>query len=192
MPKLKRRLSDEQVVRIVQAGKIESFGILVKRYQAKMLRYARKFLFNYHEIEDSVQEVFIKAYTNIQSFDASRKFSAWLYRIAHNQFINAIKKKGKEPMPFFDLDILLPRLISKEKADKKTNQREIRQMIEQCLDKLDFKYREPLILYYFEELSYQEIADILRIPIATVGVRLKRGKKIIKSLCQKLGYHYEK
>jgi len=192
MPKLKRRLSDEQVVLMVQAGKVESFGILVKRYQAKMLRYARKFLFNYHEIEDSVQEVFIKAYTNIQSFDASRKFSAWLYRIAHNQFINAIKKKGKEPVPFFDLDVLLPRLISKDKADAKTNQREIRQMIEQCLDKLDFKYREPLILYYFEELSYQEIADILRIPIATVGVRLKRGKKIIKSLCQKLGYHYEK
>ena len=118
MPKLKRQLTDEQVVRMVQSGKVESFGILVKRYQAKMLRYARKFLFNYHDIEDLVQEVFIKAYTNIQSFDASRKFSSWLYRIAHNQFINAIKKKGKEAVPFFDLDILLPRSISKENADK--------------------------------------------------------------------------
>ncbi len=177
---------------MVQAGKIESFGILVKRYQAKMLRYARRFLFNYHDIEDLVQEVFIKAYTNIQSFDASKKFSAWLYRIAHNEFINAIKKKGKEPMPFFDLDILLPRLASKDEADKKTNQREICQMIEQCLDKLDFKYREPLILYYFEELTYREIADVLRIPVPTVGVRLKRAKKSIKSFCQKLGYRYEK
>jgi len=192
MPQPKRRLIDEEVVRMVQAGKIESFGILVKRYQAKMLRYARRFLFNYHDIEDLVQEVFIKAYTNIQSFDASKKFSAWLYRIAHNEFINAIKKKGKEPMPFFDLDILLPRLASKDEADKKTNQREICQMIEQCLDKLDFKYREPLILYYFEELTYREIADVLRIPVPTVGVRLKRAKKSIKSFCQKLGYRYEK
>ncbi len=191
MPQSKRRLTDEQVVRIVQSGKAESFGILVKRYQAKMLRYARRFLFNYHDIEDLVQEVFIKAYTNIQSFDASRKFSAWLYRIAHNQFVNAIKKKGKEPMPFFDLDVLLPRLISKDGAEKKTNQREIRQMIERSLDKLDFKYREPLILYYFEGLTYREIADVLRIPVATVGVRLKRGRKMIKSFCQKLGYQYE-
>ncbi len=191
MPRRAKQLSDEEVVRMVQSGKVESFGILVKRYQAKMLRYARKFLFNHNDIEDLVQEVFIKAYTNIQSFDATRKFSAWLYRIAHNQFINEIKKKGKEPVPFFDLDILLPRLVSKEKADKKTNQREMHQMLEHCLDKLDFKYREPLILYYFEEFSYKEIADILHIPIATVGVRLKRGRKMIKGLCQKLGYHHE-
>ncbi len=185
MPKLKRQLTDEQVVRMVQSGKVESFGILVKRYQAKMLRYARKFLFNYHDIEDLVQEVFIKAYTNIQSFDASRKFSSWLYRIAHNQFINAIKKKGKEAVPFFDLDILLPRSISKENADKNINQRELRQILNKCLEKLDIKYREPLVLYYFEELSYKEITDVLHIPMATVGIRLKRGKEIMKNLYEK-------
>lgn len=185
MPKLKRQLTDEQVVRMVQSGKVESFGILVKRYEAKMLRYARKFLFNYHDIEDLVQEVFIKAYTNIQSFDASRKFSSWLYRIAHNQFINAIKKKGKEAVPFFDLDILLPRSISKENADKNINQRELRQILNKCLEKLDIKYREPLVLYYFEELSYKEITDVLHIPMATVGIRLKRGKEIMKNLYEK-------
>ncbi len=192
MPRPASKLPDEEVVQMVQSGKIESFGILVKRYEAKMVRYARKFLFNHNDVEDLVQEVFIKAYTNIQSFDASRKFSAWLYRIAHNEFINAIKKKGKEPVPFFDLDILLPRSVSSENADKETNEREIRRMIDKCLDKLDIKYREPLILYYFEELSYKEIADILHIPMATVGIRLKRGKENMKSLCQKLGYHYEK
>lgn len=185
MPKPKRQLTDEQVVRMVQSGKVESFGILVKRYEAKMLRYARKFLFNYHDIEDLVQEVFIKAYTNIQSFDASRKFSSWLYRIAHNQFINAIKKKGKEAVPFFDLDILLPRSISKEDADKSVNQRELRQILNKCLDKLGPKYREPLVLYYFEELNYREIADVLHIPMATVGIRLKRGKEIMKNFYEK-------
>ena len=186
MPQPASKLNDEKIVRQVQSGELESFGILVERYETKMLRYGRKFLFNYHDIEDLVQEVFIKAYTNIQSFDASRKFSAWLYRIAHNEFINAIKKKGKEAVPFFDLDILLPRLVSKEDADKKINQRELRQMLDSCLSKLDAKYREPLILYYFEELSYQEIADILRIPIATVGIRLRRGRQNMKSLYQKL------
>ena len=192
MPKLKRQLKDEEVARMVQSGKIESFGILVKRYEVKMLRYGRKFLFNFDDIEDLVQEVFIKAYTNIQSFDVSRKFSSWLYRIAHNEFINAIKKKGREPMPFFDLDTLLPRLVSKENADKETNKRELRQMFDKCLDKLSPKYREPLVLYYFEELIYKEVADVLRVPVATVGIRLKRGREMMKSLCQKLDYHYEK
>lgn len=182
------RLPDEEIVRMVQSGKIEPFNILVKRYQEKMLCYGRKFLFNYHDIEDLVQEVFIKAYANIQSFDASRKFSSWLYRIAHNQFINAIKKKGKEPLPFFDLDILWPRFVSKENADKETNQRELSQMLDKCLDKISPKYREPLILYYFEELTYREIADVLHIPTATVGIRLKRGRGMMKSLFQKYGF----
>ena len=186
MPKQKNKFTDEKIAGIVQKGKSESFGILVERYEAKITRYARKFLSNYHEIEDLVQDIFIKAYTNIQSFDTSRRFSPWLYRIAHNEFINAIKKKGKESLSLFDLDSILPHLISKERAESEINGREIRQMIDKCLNKLDFKYREPLILRYFEDLDYKEIADILRIPVSTVGIRLKRGKKKMKSFCNKI------
>ena len=189
MPKPKNQFTDEKIAQMVQKGKSESFGLLVERYEAKIIRYARRFLFNYNDIEDLAQEVFIKAYTNIQSFDASRKFSPWIYRIAHNEFINAIKKKGKEPLPLFDLDVLLPRLISKEKTDKNTTEQELRSLLDKCLDKLNSKYREPLILRYFEELNYQEIADILRIPISTVGIRLKRGKEKMKSFCKKLNYY---
>src|SRR3989339_429213 len=140
MPK---QLSDEEVARRVQAGRTESFGVLVKRYEAKITRYAKRFLFNYREVEDLVQEVFIKAYTNIRSFDPSRKFSSWLYRVAHNEFINAIKKKGKEPLPFFDLVALWPHSISKENVVQKTVRRETRKALKKCLGKLSPKYREP-------------------------------------------------
>ncbi len=177
------KLTDEEIARLVQSGDIDVFGELIKRYEAKMLRYAKKFLFNYEDAEDIVQEVFLKAYINIQSFDAGRKFSSWLYRIAHNEFINAIKKKKRQPLLLFDSDTLFPRLASKERADTKVNEQEISQMLDKCLNKLNAKYREPLILYYFEELSYKEIADVLRIPIATVGIRLQRGKKIMKTFC---------
>ncbi len=188
MLKSKNQFTDEKIARMVQKGKSELFGLLVKRYEAKIMRYARRFLFNHSDIEDLAQEVFIKAYINIQSFDTSRKFSPWIYRIAHNEFINSIKKKGKEPLPLFDLDILLPHLISKEKVENKTNQRELHQILDKCLNKLKSKYREPLILRYFEELNYQEIADILHIPVSTVGIRLKRGKEKMKSLCKKINY----
>ena len=173
--------TDEEIAVQVQLGNRKSFGILVKRYGIKMMRYAKKFLFGYEDAEDLVQEVFIKAYSNIQSFDTSRKFSSWLYRIAHNEFINAIKKKGKEHLPLLNLDTLFPHPVSGETADREINIQESRQMLNKCLGKLDPKYREPLVLYYFEELSYKEIADILHIPTATVGIRLKRGKQIIKS-----------
>ena len=181
-------LTDEEIAREVQSGDVNIFGVLIKRYEKKMLRYAKKFLFDYDDAEDIVQEVFLKAYINIQSFDTGRKFSSWLYRIAHNEFINAIKKKKRQPLSFFDPDTLFPRMISKENADTKANERELSQMLDKCLNKLNTKYREPLILYYFEEMSYKEIADVLRVPIATVGIRLQRGKKNMKTLYEKLNY----
>ncbi len=108
--------TDEEIAKSVQGGDTAKFGTLVERYEAKMLRYARKFLFGYQDSEDMVQEVFLKAYTNIQGFDANRKFSSWLYRIAHNEFLNAIKKKGREPLPFFDPDTIFPHPVARDNA----------------------------------------------------------------------------
>jgi len=174
--------TDEKITRLVQSGNIELFGILVERYEKKMLRYGKKFLRSFEDIEDIVQEVFIKAYENIKSFDSKRKFSSWLYRIAHNEFINTIKKKSNNPLYLFDPDILFPHPVSKENSDKEINREELNKIINKYLDKLNLKYREPIILYYFEELSYKEIADILHIPIGTVAIRLKRGKEIMKKI----------
>lgn len=179
-------LTDEEIVCKVQSGKKEQFGFLVTRYEEKMKRYAKKFLFGYEDAEDIIQEVFLKAYINIQSFDASRKFSSWLYRIAHNEFINAIKKRGKEPLPFFNFDILLPGLVAKNGTDDDLNKKELNNILKKCLDKISPKYREPVVLYYIEELSYKEIADVLRIPTSTVGVRIKRGKEAMKKIYKKI------
>ena len=174
--------TDEEIVLQVQGGNAEPFGFLVERYEIKITRYAKKFLSNIQDIEDLVQDVFIKAYTNIQSFDASRRFSPWLYRIAHNEFVNTLKKKSRTPLSFFDFDTLFPHPFSKETADGSMIERDIKNMLDKCLNRLDQKYREPLVLYYFEEIDYKEIAEILHIPLSTVGVRLNRGKNILKSI----------
>lgn len=171
--------TDEHVARRVQSGDTEAFGELVQRYEQKMLRYARRFLFGVHDAEDVVQDVFIKAYVNIQSFDATRRFSPWLYRIAHNEFVNALKKRRGEAVPFFDPATLFPQPVSPSRADDELSARELREMLDQGLQQLDLKYREPLVLYYFEELSYQEIAEVLHLPPSTVGVRLSRGRAAI-------------
>lgn len=175
--------TDEEIAKAVQNDDIESFGILMDRYEAKMIRYARKFLSGPDNITDLVQDVFIKAYINIKSFDASRKFSPWLYRIAHNEFVNALKKQKHETFQLFDTDMIFPHPIAAETADSETSKREMKKEIDQCLNKLEPKYREIMVLYYFEEMSYEEIAEVLHIPVSTVGVRLYRGKEILKKLC---------
>jgi len=92
---------DEAIALRVQNGDTDAFGTLITRYEVKMLRYGKKFLGQYEDIEDAVQDAFIKAYTNIQSFNTSMSFSPWIYRIAHNTFINVIKKKGTRTAVFF-------------------------------------------------------------------------------------------
>lgn len=171
---------DEEIARLVQSGDIDLFGEIVDRYEEKIKRYGRKFLKGIEDIEDIVQDIFIKAYQNIQSFDVKRKFSSWLYRIAHNEFVNALKKNKKKPLSFFELDILLPHSSSEEINQKLENQ-EILRGLDKYLNKLSPKYREPFILYYFEQFSYKEISDILHIPVSTVGIRLKRAKEKLKN-----------
>lgn len=177
--------SDELVAAKVQGGDVEAFGELIRRYEPKMLRYAKKFLFGTEDAKDQIQEVFLKAYMNIKSFDVSRRFSPWLYRIAHNEFLNAIKKHKRLPVFAFDLDTLFPHLTAKETADQGIRAGEIKEMLDKSLGELHPKYRELLVLYYFEEMDYKEIAEILQIPVGTVGVRLKRGREMLKQIIEK-------
>lgn len=182
-------LTDESISQQVKQGNVQLFGVLVERYEAKLQRYARRFLFGYEDAEDIVQDVFLKAYSNLQSFDTSLKFSPWIYRIAHNEFINAIRKKGREPLSFFDPDTLFPHPIAKEKADDQVKDNELRMMLDACLDKLDPKYREPLVLYFYEDQDYNAISEILHIPVSTVGVRLNRGKQHLQKIYSSLNPH---
>jgi RNA polymerase sigma-70 factor, ECF subfamily len=179
--------TDEEIALQVQQGKTEQFGILVERYEEKMTRYARRFFSRHEEIQDLVQTVFLHTYENIRSFDAKRRFSPWIYRIAHNEFVNALKKKKRDPLTFFDMDVVLPRsAVDDETADKIFSKKETSKALEKCLAKLDVKYREPLVLYYFQDLGYKDIAEVLHVPVATIGVRLKRGRALLKKKCGSL------
>jgi RNA polymerase sigma-70 factor (ECF subfamily) len=170
--------TDEEIAKSVQGGDASAFGILMDRYEEKLLRYGRRFLREDDDVRDAVQESFIKAYVNIQSFDLSRRFSPWIYRIAHNEFVNALKKR-KETVSLSDLDAIFPQPVAKEAAGDTAEAAELRRLLDGGLQKLDAKYREPLVLYYYEDMDYKEIADVLHIPVATVGVRLKRGREAL-------------
>lgn len=181
--------TDEEIALRVQKGNVHLFGVLLERYLVKMKRYANKFLFGYEDAEDLVQDVFVKAYVNIQSFDPSRKFSPWLYRIAHNEFINAIKKRKREPVPFFDPDTIFPHPVAPEDSSDDAQRRELKEKLDLCLKELSPNYREPLVLYYYEDLNYEEIADIMHLPVSTIGVRLKRGREALQKIYIKLHPH---
>lgn len=182
------RETDEDVARKVCSGEKELFGELIDRYEAKLTRYIRKFTQDSDDVTDLLQSVFIKAYTHLQSFDQSRSFNSWIYRIAHNESVNHLKKRGGSYVTFVDFDTFLPHPFAKETSDKESLSRELKDIMDTSLTTLSPKYREVLVLFYYEELSYQEIADILHIPTATVGVRISRAKDTLKKILKDKKY----
>ncbi len=174
--------SDEELVALVIQGDKEIFGELIERYEAKLTRYVMRFTQQTEDVSDIIQVVFIKAYTNLQSFDRTRSFNSWIYRIAHNESVNHLKKRGGEKVAFIDFDTFFPHPFAKEESDSLSLSREDKEQLDISLSEISPKYREVLVLYYYDELSYQEIADVLHIPIATVGVRIKRGKESLQKV----------
>jgi RNA polymerase sigma-70 factor (ECF subfamily) len=172
--------TDEAIATRVQAGEGELFGILMERYEQKLLRYGRRFLSERDDIQDIVQEVFIKAYQNINGFDVSRRFSPWIYRIAHNAYVNAIKKKSRMPITLFDFDTLVSHTVYEDPVEHERDREYIKQMIETCLASVPDKYKELLVLRYYEDMEYKEIADVLEVPMGTVSVRLMRARESLK------------
>ena len=185
MDNLYSNSSDEELALRVQKGDTDVFGVLISRYQKKLLSYGKRFLSNSDNIEDVVQDVFIKTYQNIQSFDTSLKFSSWIYRIAHNTYVNALKKQSRYPVSLFDFDTFLSYTVVDNPIEREREQKEIKVVVDKGLDKVSPVYREILVLYYIEDLSYKEISDILHIPIGTVGIRLKRAKEMLRKVIDK-------
>ena len=174
------KLTDEKVVEFARTKEKEAYSEIIDRYQEKLLRYATYILNDDEKAIDVVQESFIKAYVNLNSFNKNMKFSSWIYRIVHNESINLIKKyKNEVPiLPNIDFD-------SQIDVEEEYEKKELVKMVGKCLNEIPILYKEPLSLYFLEEKSYNEISDILRIPIGTVGTRINRAKIIMKKICLK-------
>ena len=175
--------TDEEIVALIIAGNIDAYAEIMARYESKLFRYVRYLIRHQESVDDVVQDTFVKAYQNLQSFNPKYKFSSWIYRIAHNEAINAVRR-----LRFVsdqDLD-MLPELYDErltEIVDDKIRQ----EVVRHCLDQLPQKYREVIQLVYFEDMKYEEVGRILRMPTSTVGVRLSRAKSQLKKICEQKG-----
>lgn len=176
-------LTDEQLVEVVRSKNQELYGEVIKRYQTKLVHYLKKFIHSDDELKDVLQDVFIKAFRNLYSFDTSKRFSPWIYRITHNEAINYIKKHWKETILLDDNDWLF--FEDKQDFIDNLDITLTKSLIEKELSLIKDKYREPLILYFFEQKSYEEISEMLKIPKSTVGILILRGKKILKENLEK-------
>lgn len=172
---------DEKIVKLARTINKELYSEIIRRYQDKLFRYASYLVGDDSDAADIVQNAFIKAYINLNGFDVHKKFSSWIYRIVHNEAMNKISQSRKQvsmnAVADFDSGINL---------EDDLVRKELKHHAHYCLNRIPVIYSEPLSLYFFEDKSYEEISDILRIPTGTVGTRINRGKIIMKKICKRL------
>lgn len=178
-------MTDEQLAETAQTGDQLSYTVLVNRYWQRLVGYVRRLLPGSSDAEDIVQDALIKAYVNLKSFNPDRRFSPWIYRIVHNAFVDHVKSRQRDPLPFFDPDVLFPHPVAPDNPHAEVETASIRKILDGHLGQLDSRYREPLVLRYYQHLSYRDIAEVLRIPIGTVSIRIKRGLERLRIVIPK-------
>ena len=180
-------LSDIDLVKLSLENQ-GNYIFIVDRYEDKITRYIKRLgnLSN-EDIEDLLQDIFMKVYKNLNSFNLELKFSSWIYRIAHNETINKFKKNHNVNLDFDDIDFFINKMSDcidchKEDIEKTFDNKISRIKINKVLSKMDIKYKEVLVLKFIEEKDYNEISDIIKKPVNTVGTLINRAKKQFKDI----------
>lgn len=169
--------TDEELVKMALEDQA-CFAYIMERYERKLLSYIIRISgASREDAEDVLQEVFIKTYVNLRAFDDNLKFSSWVYRITHNEVINSYRRKKARPQSVMDLDDeFLNNLASDFKTDRMADAKFLKENVARTMEKLDPKYREVLILRFWEDKDYKEISDILKKPMGTVATLISRAK----------------
>lgn len=177
-------LKDKELVEATLKDR-EVFTYLVKRYETQLTRYIwRTGAKDHEEVKDILQESFVKIYINLNDYDPTLSFGAWIYRITHNETINYFRKQKNRPKTFIhENDLILFDMIPDELdiVDEHTKKFEKKAILE-ALETVPQKYKDVLVLRFFEDKSYDEISDILEIPSGTVATYINRGKTALKEI----------
>lgn len=188
--KTKEDLSDIEIVNLLKED-IDMYAVLIERYEKQLMVYVRRILFvSVEDAEDILQEIFIKVYRNINSYNPKYKFSSWIYRIAHNEAVSYLRSKKRKQLSknvSSVEDDIFDKIPSDIDIEGEYIKKDSIKTVAQALKNLDSKYREVLILRFFEEKEYNEISEILHIPSGTVASLINRGKEKLKILMEKDG-----
>ncbi|ULT57240.1 RNA polymerase sigma factor SigW [Neobacillus drentensis] len=173
-------------IKQVIKGDQDAFGEIVEIYKNSIYQLCYRMIGNRHEAEDLAQEAFIRAYVNIQSFNQNLKFSTWLFRIATNLCIDRLRKK--KPDYYLDAEVAgtegltMYSQISSDSPlpETEVESLELQETVQKEILKLPEKYRSAIVLKYMEDMSLNEISEILDLPLGTVKTRIHRGREALR------------
>lgn len=180
------KYTDNEIIKIIYSWDIDAFYCIVNKYEEKILKYILRITnIDLADAENLLQEVFIKVYRNINDYNNDFQFSSWIYRIAHNLTIDFHRKNKDKIAISLESDDseywnLIEIIDSWINIEKNLKSKELIKKIVDVLNLVDVKYKEVLVLKFLEEKNYDEISDILKIPLWSVATLINRWKKQFK------------
>lgn len=178
---------EKRLIQRAKRGERDAFAELIEIYKDKIFQLAYRMVGNRQDAEDIAQETFLRVYANLHTYDENYKFSTWIYRIATNLCID----RGRKKRPDFSLDEEVEtgegldwysRLSSRDRTpEEKVVTQELQETVQDALSQLQPEYRSIMILRYIEDLSLQEISEIVKLPVTTIKTRIHRGREALRS-----------
>jgi RNA polymerase sigma factor (sigma-70 family) len=184
-------LEDDEFVLNAMKGDQKAFKMLMEKYQKPLYFHVLKMVKDHEQVEDLVQEAFMKAFNNIQSYNTNYAFSTWLYRITTNHTIDYLRKRKlkttsiHDPVRTRDGEIEIE-ISSHNETDRQIMRKERKVIIHEAINNLPEKYRQVIEMRHLDEMSYDEIADELDLPLGTVKAHIFRAREMLyKALIDK-------
>ncbi|MCK4303194.1 MAG: sigma-70 family RNA polymerase sigma factor [Candidatus Eisenbacteria sp.] len=184
-------LPDEDLMEKIVEGSERAFALLVKRYQGKIMNLVHRFIYDRDRAAEIAQEVFLRVYLHRKRYRRSGRFSTWIYTIAANLAKNEIRRKARLK-GVLSLDSLLEAtgdsasfLADRQPGPEHTaHQHQVEEIVMAAIHKLPLKYREVILLRDIQQLTYEEIEQVLNIPGGTVRSRINRARNALKEMLE--------
>ena len=178
---------ERQLIRRSQGGDLAAFDVLVRRYEKPVYSLAYRLAGSYDEASDIAQEAFVRAWKNLKSFRGDASFATWLYRIVTNAFFDTRKRSHARPHRSLEEVLALEETaVTRQFEDtgptlqERAEGRERRELLERAVAALPESQRTLVVLYHMHDRSYEQIAQILSLPIGTVKSRLSRARLALR------------
>ena len=173
---------DTQLVKASQQGNQDAFALLVQRHQHRVFNMVLRMLRDYEEASEITQEAFLAAWLGLPSFRGEARFATWLYRIAYNCALKQLERRKRERslQAAMEAEQILEGVNREKRAEDLLELRDRQAIVREQIEKLPAKYRSVLILRHLQEMTYEEMADILTMPIGTIKTQLFRARHLLK------------
>jgi RNA polymerase sigma-70 factor, ECF subfamily len=177
---------DTRLVQASQQGDQDAFALLVQRHQRRIFTMSLRMLQDYEEASEITQEAFLAAWQGLSSFRGEACFATWLYRIAYHCCLRQLERRKRERalQAAIQAEQILDQVNKAKQTEDMLELRDRQAIVREQLEKLPTMYRVVLILRHRQDMTYEEMADILTVPVGTIKTHLFRARHLLKERLQ--------